>query len=347
MTMPAPNVSVIVNNFNYAQFVGVAVESALSQTYPNCEVIVVDDGSTDESRAVLKQFEDRAHIIFKENAGQASALNVGLRASCGELVAFLDSDDGLFPDAIETAVKAWQGDFVKVQFPMEILDEEGGPTGLLMPRAQLSEGDLTKQFLKTGRYVTAPTSGNVFSRQFLDRIFPIPEREWAETGDGYINTCAPFYGRIGALSRPLAFYRIHGKSMSSVTHEGLDIPQMEKLMRHAMSEKALLEKLAREHGLTLSKQAVVLHWMYLKLKMSLDKLSRPCDEATLRALLGLAYALFVSVARSDELSFLRKLQYILWAFAVALLPPGQAKGVIQYAFDRAPQSRFSRFLRRV
>lgn len=345
--MSAPNVSVIVNNFNYAQFVEAAVESALSQTYSNCEVIVVDDGSTDESRAVLKQFEGRARIIFTENGGQASALNTGLRASCGELVAFLDSDDALFPDAIETAVKAWRSDFVKVQFPMEILDEAGRPTGLLMPRAPLSDGDLMEQLLKTGRYVTAPTSGNVFSRHFLERIFPIPEREWAETGDGYINTCAPFYGHIVALSRPLGFYRIHGKSMSSVTHDGLDIKQMEKLMRHAMSEKALLETLARDRGFTLSKRAVVSHWMHLKLKMSLDKLSRPRDQGTLKALMGSAYALFISVAQSNDLSLLRKVQHVLWGFAVALLPSGQATKVIQYAFDRAPQSRFSRFLRRV
>src|SRR5579862_2674758 len=343
--MPTPNVSIIVNNFNYARFVGAAVESALGQTYSNCEVIVVDDGSTDESRSVLRQFESRAQILLKENEGQVSAFNLGFLHSKGDLVIFLDSDDALFPEAIETAVAAWRSNVVKVQFPLEILDPKGQRTGLLMPRCQLSEGDLLDEFLETGRYVTSPTSGNVYSRPFLERLFPLPPAEW-DHGDAYLNTCAPFYGTISAIHRPLGLYRIHGKSMSSVTHDGLDLGQLNKLMRHAMAEKALLETLARERGLILSKRAVVSHWMHLKLKMSLDRLSNPRDEATLRALLGLASALFVSVAKSNELSLLRKLQHILWAFAVALLPSGQATKVIQYAFDRAPQSRVSRFLRR-
>jgi glycosyltransferase involved in cell wall biosynthesis len=344
--MPAPNVSVIVNNFNYAQFVGVAVGSALSQTYSNCEVIVVDDGSTDKSREVLKQFEGRAQVLLKENEGQVSAFNLGFLHAKGDLIIFLDSDDALFPEAIESAVAAWRPNVVKVQFPLEILDPKGRRTGLLMPRCQLSEGDLLDEFLETGRYVTSPTSGNVYSRPFLERLFPLPPAEW-DHGDAYLNTCAPFYGTISAIHRPLGLYRIHGKSMSSVTHNGLDVGQMEKLMRHAMSEKTLLETLSRDHGFTLSKRAVVSHWMHLKLKISLDKLSSPRDEATLKALLGSAYAMFVSVAKSDDLSLLRKLQHTLWAFAVALLPSGQAIKVIRYAFDQAPQSRFSRFLRRV
>lgn len=344
--MSAPCVSIIVNNFNYGQFVGTAVESALSQTYSNCEVIVIDDGSTDDSRDVLKRFESRAQVLLKENEGQVSAFNLGFLHSKGDLVLFLDADDALFPEAIESAVAAWRPNVVKVQFPLEILDPKGQRTGLLMPRCQLSEGDLLEEFLQTGRYITSPTSGNVYSRSFLERLFPLPPAEW-DHGDAYLNTCAPFYGTISAIQRPLGLYRIHGKSMSSVTHNGLDVGQMEKLMRHAMSEKALLETLSRDRGFTLSKRAVVSHWMHLKLKMSLDKLSGPRDETTLRTLLGSAYEIVVSVAKSDELSLLRKLQHVLWAFAVALLPCGQATKVIRYAFDQAPQSRLSRFLRRV
>jgi glycosyltransferase involved in cell wall biosynthesis len=340
-------VSIIITNFNYARFLTAAVESALGQTYPHCEVVVVDDGSTDGSRELLQRFRERAILVLKANGGQASAFNAGLRAARGELIAFLDSDDALFPDAIETVVKAWQTAAVKVQFPLEILDQYDRPTGLRMPRVQLSHGSLMQQFLQTGRYVTAPTSGNVFSREFLEKIFPIPEDEF-ETGDGYINTCAPFYGAIVALARPLGFYRVHGKSMTSVGHNGaIHLSQIQRLMRHAMVENTLLEKLARDRGLMLSKRAVFSHWMHLKLKISLDRLSYPAGIHRLKVLIESACSMAISVVKSHELTLLSKAQHIAWAFAVALLPAWQAAKFIEYAFDRAPISRFSRLLRRM
>src|SRR4029079_13012949 len=72
-----PLVSVIVNNFNYERYVGQAIESALGQTYPHVEVIVVDDGSQDASRTVIEGFGDRVIALLKENGGQGSAFNVG------------------------------------------------------------------------------------------------------------------------------------------------------------------------------------------------------------------------------------------------------------------------------
>ena len=90
-------VSIVINNFNYARFVTAAVESALGQNYPNCEVIVVDDGSTNDSRELLERFAGRVQLVFKENGGQASAMNTGFRAAHGALIVFLDSDDALFP----------------------------------------------------------------------------------------------------------------------------------------------------------------------------------------------------------------------------------------------------------
>lgn len=340
-------VSIIVNNFNYAKFLGSAVESALGQTYPNCEVIVVDDGSTDDSRALLEKYRGRAVLVLKNNGGQASALNAGMQAATGEMIAFLDSDDELFPYAIEKAMDGWHSGVVKVQFPLEVLDENNQPTGLRMPREALSEGSLMGQFLETGRYVTSPTSGNLFARDFLEKIFPIPEERF-ETADGYINTCAPFYGKIVALDQPLAFYRVHGASLSNAAHGGtVHLSQMQRLMLHAMAEKELLEKLAQDRGLQISQRAVLSHWLHLKLKMSLDRLSHPAGINRLRILLESAFAMAVSVLRSQEMTSVRKAQHVLWAFAVATLPSGQATKVIGYAFDHAPSSRMTKFLRRM
>src|SRR5687768_16888627 len=86
-------VSIIINNFNYADYLGAAIDSALRQEYAHLEVIVVDDGSSDRSQDVIASYASRITAIFKSNGGQASALNAGFAASWGDVILFLDSDD--------------------------------------------------------------------------------------------------------------------------------------------------------------------------------------------------------------------------------------------------------------
>src|SRR2546427_6650222 len=101
----APLASIIVNNYNYGRFLREAVDSALNQTYRNTEVIVVDDGSTDDSREIIADYRNLILPVMKQNGGQTSALNEGFSRSRGEVVIFLDSDDTLFPRALENAVQ--------------------------------------------------------------------------------------------------------------------------------------------------------------------------------------------------------------------------------------------------
>ena len=96
-------VSIVIPCFNHAHFLREAIGSALGQTWPHCEVIVVDDGSTDKSSDVARQY-GRVTLVRQENKGLAAARNAGLRASTGELLIFLDADDRLWPDAAHIAV---------------------------------------------------------------------------------------------------------------------------------------------------------------------------------------------------------------------------------------------------
>src|SRR5215207_9122886 len=98
------SVSIVVNNYNYARFLGEAIDSALAQTHPDTEVVVVDDGSTDHSREVIAGYGDRVVPVSKENGGQASAFNAALPVTRGEVVLFLDADDQLLPTAVAAAV---------------------------------------------------------------------------------------------------------------------------------------------------------------------------------------------------------------------------------------------------
>jgi glycosyltransferase involved in cell wall biosynthesis len=101
-----PLVSVIIPTYNRAHVIGRAIESALMQTYPSIEVIVVDDGSTDETGKVLWRYGSGLRTISQSNAGPAVARNMGIGASHGEFVAFLDSDDVWHPTKIEQQVSA-------------------------------------------------------------------------------------------------------------------------------------------------------------------------------------------------------------------------------------------------
>ncbi len=108
-----PKVSVIIPTYNRAHIVGEAIASVLAQTCRDFEAIVVDDGSTDETRAVIdryvEQYGDQVKYLYQENAGSAAARNIGIRAARGDLIAFLDSDDLWLPHHLALTIKALDG----------------------------------------------------------------------------------------------------------------------------------------------------------------------------------------------------------------------------------------------
>jgi glycosyltransferase involved in cell wall biosynthesis len=107
MTNSDELVSIIIPCYNQGRFLGEAIASALHQSYPQVEVIVIDDGSTDNTSEVIDRFPE-VHQIHQENQGVAEARNSGIRASTGRYLVFLDSDDRLLPQAIEIGVKLLQ-----------------------------------------------------------------------------------------------------------------------------------------------------------------------------------------------------------------------------------------------
>src|ERR1700676_2332669 len=128
MTLKA---SILVNNYNYDRFVAAAIDSALQQDWADKEVIVVDDGSTDDSRAIISAYGDKIRAVFKENGGQTSAANLAVKHCTGDVIFFLDSDDVLLPNSVIPVNKAWHDDISKIQFPMLMMREDGSLTGAI------------------------------------------------------------------------------------------------------------------------------------------------------------------------------------------------------------------------
>jgi glycosyltransferase involved in cell wall biosynthesis len=103
-----PLVSVVITTYNQSDYIADTVVSALNQTYPHREVIVVDDGSTDDTGARLASFRDRVTVVRQDNRGVAASRNAGVRSARGELIAFLDGDDLWEPDKLAVQVATYR-----------------------------------------------------------------------------------------------------------------------------------------------------------------------------------------------------------------------------------------------
>jgi glycosyltransferase involved in cell wall biosynthesis len=221
-------VSIIVNNYNYDRFLKQAINSALNQTYKETEVIVVDDGSTDNSRDIITQYGDLIIPVLKENGGQASAFNAGFEKSKGQFILFLDSDDILLRTAIEVAIRSiGNRNTVKVHWRLWGIDEFGKNMGRLYPNQALGVGDLSEHVIYHGpnSYVSPPTSGNFWTRSFLEEVFPVLECGDKHGADAYLSVLAPLYGNIDSTPEPQSYYRLHSKNFSGysvldrITHD--------------------------------------------------------------------------------------------------------------------------------
>jgi len=208
-------VSVVVLNYNYAQFLAASVGSALAQVEADVEVVVVDDGSTDSSRDVIETFSG-VRVILKDNGGQASAMNAGFAESRGDAVIFLDADDLLLPTAARdvTAEFAAHPDAAWVMYRLRLLDAQGHESQNVRPRRPgvMPDGDLRSHVARYRCFHWQPTSGNAFARHALAQVMPIPEADYRISADAYLATVVPLVGSIRSLDAVLGGYRVHGKS---------------------------------------------------------------------------------------------------------------------------------------
>lgn len=249
-----PRVSIVVNNHDYAAYLGAAIASALDQTRPAHEVIVVDDGSTDDSREVIARFPG-IRPVLKENAGQGSALNAGFAAATGDLIVFLDADDRLAPEAVETLAAQPLDGVARLSFGLETIDAGGHPTGLFPMSRLAAAGELRGPLLAEGFVRTMPTSGNAFARATLERLMPIPERAWRISADVYLVFGAAFLGEARHLDRTLGQYRLHGRNAYFATM-GTEAPYHDRKDRQRRQAFAdIARRLARHDPETHARDA--------------------------------------------------------------------------------------------
>lgn len=210
--MNEPLISIIIPNYNYAKYIARTIDSALAQTYPNIEVVVVDDESKDDSLDVLEEFGSRIKVIAQTNQGVSAARNNGVAASSGELVAFLDADDLWSPEKLERqmAIIDRDAEIGLVHCWMTYIDTEDKPMGQM---ADGTAGQIAAEILRfDGGGVIGAGSTSLIPRRVFDEVGGFDVR-MSTAADWDISYRIAARYKIGMVCEPLVQYRIHNSNM--------------------------------------------------------------------------------------------------------------------------------------
>ena len=240
-------VSVVIPTYNYGRFIKEAIDSVLKQSWPAIEVVVVDDGSTDETRSVVESFDGRVRYLKQENAGVCAARNRGVSESKGDLIAFLDADDMWEPAKVEKQLAKFDADpeIGLVHCGLREFDSETSET--VSTRVEGQEGSVADELLLWERpAVNVSGSSVMVRREVFDAVGGFDEQLKVGEDWDFCYRIARKY-KIGFVREPLVNYRVH----SAAAHN--NVLEMERGMS-LFYEKAFAE--GDEHVLSLRRRAM-------------------------------------------------------------------------------------------
>jgi glycosyltransferase involved in cell wall biosynthesis len=212
----SPRLAIVIPCYNYEDYVERAIASVAGQLGDDCELVVVDDGSTDGSWAAIGRTGVPA--VRVPNGGAVAACVAGLDRTSAPHVLFLDADDELKPGAVGEVLARLDAGVAKLQFGLTRIDADGRRIGGAAPAVEdyRDSAGLVAKVLRTGVYRSPPTSGNVFRRDVADII---REVDYDRYVDGVPLFAAPFMGDVVSLSAELGCYRVHGRNVSGAGRE--------------------------------------------------------------------------------------------------------------------------------
>jgi glycosyltransferase involved in cell wall biosynthesis len=209
---PTPRVTCVITAYNYGAFVGEAIESALAQDYPShrLEIVVVDDGSTDDTPAVLERYADRVKVIRRPNGGVNAATTTGIEAATGQLITFLDGDDSWPAGRVRVLVDALRRNpqAAVVYGDQEVIDASGAQ---IAPSLREHGGVLAHSGPAFGLLAVSNfiSGGAMMVRAELRHLYsPIPPHGGYQ--DWWIATQASRAGEVVAVPDVVNRYRLHG-----------------------------------------------------------------------------------------------------------------------------------------
>ena len=196
-----------------------AIDSCLAQSYACVEVVVVDDGSTDNSREIIREYGGRIRSVLKTNGGQASTVEAGFCASHGEILCLLDADDVFFPEKVRSVVEVF-GAHPDVDWcfhALEYVNADRSRRFRVEPESAEGRHDFRESMQRTGRlrFAHPATSGLCFRRTLFERAMPMPELR--TLADNFLKFVASGIGVGYFVGAPLGQLRVHGTNAYSDT----------------------------------------------------------------------------------------------------------------------------------
>ena len=203
-----PLVSVVIPAYNHGDYLDAAISSVLAQDYSRVELIVIDDGSTDDTKAVLKKYAGQFHFESQANAGQVATLNKGWQMSRGEILAYLSADDLLMPTAVTRAVACLgkNSDAVLVYCDFNLVD----PHSQVVRRVTTADFDYATMVSELLCY---PGPGAFFRRSAFEKAGTW-DRQFRQMPDFEYWLRLGLHGRFVRIPEVLAAFRVHPGSLT-------------------------------------------------------------------------------------------------------------------------------------
>jgi glycosyltransferase involved in cell wall biosynthesis len=323
--------SVIIANFNYRDFVGAAISSALAVDWPDKEVIVVDDASTDDSKIVIEGFRGKVAAYFRPKSNQLGAHIFGFEQSTGDVIIFLDADDLLEPAVMQEVAKVWRPGVSKVQYRMNLIDAAGAQLGTALPQFPPKDDPekLRRTFLRTMAYTTPPGSGNAYSRDFVRKTFA-----WGATipqSDAVLLTIAPILGDVLTIRKPLARLRIHDASWGSMTRS-LNVAKLRQQLHQDIERAQLFATVSRELGLPVSRDPLKHNFHHLQYRLAsylVEPSAHPFPEDTV---ISLGCRLIWAAITYWQMPYRERAVLLIWIIACLLTPSSYGRNLVEWRF---------------
>jgi glycosyltransferase involved in cell wall biosynthesis len=324
-------VSVIIANYNYRDFVGGAIESALEIDWPDKEVIVVDDASTDDSRSVIEGFGARVRAYFRPKSYQLGAHMFGFEQSTGDVVIFLDADDLLEPEVMQEVAKVWRPGVSKVQYRMNLIDAAGTQLGSAIPQFPPADDpeELRRTFLRTMAYATPPGTGNAYARDFVRDAFAMDSWKMPAS-DTLLLTLAPLLGDVLTIQKPLARYRLH--SANNVAMGSLDAVKLRSRLQEDVEKARMLATVSQRLSLPVAGNLLNRNIGHLQFRLAshlLDPVAHLFPEDTMSSLV---YRLASSVSTYSQMRLRDRAILLVWAIACAFAPRRYRRNLVLWRF---------------
>lgn len=323
----SPKLAIVISCYNYEVFVERAIRSVTDQNRMDCELVVVDDGSTDASWDVISRCNVTAYRIA--NGGQRTACLYGFDRTTAPFVLFLDADDELKPGSLEAIISLLDPQVAKVQFGLTVIDADGTPIAdrhWNLDRFRSREA-LAREVLRRGVYKTPPTSGNVFRR---DLCALLREAIYDRPVDGIILFAAPFFGDVVSVPDELGRYRIHGHNDSGLGRAPeADMLQREidRFLARSKHLSAVLQRQGQQTHLTPPERTFYFRERSFYLAIAAGR--RPL----LRAVPGLVRTMW-----SEPFSLKNKFAIAVLFGLAAVLPDERRKRLLAYRLKAGPRS---------